>query len=208
MKLLQLDSSITGKHSVSRTLTAAIVAAYVAQHPETQVVYRDLANNPAMHLSPAHLAALQGSPVENTALGEDLTEGRRYMEELFEADILVIGAPMYNFGIPSQLKAWVDRVVVAGKTFRYTERGPEGLLPAGKKVFIAASSGGLYSGDSPAGVLEHSVSYLKGVLGHIGLKDVTVIRAEGVNMGPEARQSAIENARRAINGLYDLKLAA
>jgi FMN-dependent NADH-azoreductase len=208
MKLLQLDSSITGKHSVSRTLTAAIVAAYVAQHPETKIIYRDLANDPPMHLSPAHLAVLQGSPVENTALEQDLTEARRYMEELFDADVLVIGAPMYNFGIPSQLKAWVDRVVVAGKTFRYTERGPEGLLPAGRKVFIAASSGGLYSGDSPAAFLEHTVSYLKGVLGHIGLKDVTVIRAEGVNMGPEARQSAIENARRAINELYALKLAA
>jgi len=115
---------------------------------------------------------------------------------------------MYNFGIPTQLKAWIDRVVVAGKTFRYTERGPEGLLPAGKKIFIATSSGGFYSGDDPAKVLEHNESYLKGVLAHIGLRDVTVIRAEGVNISAEARQSVIENARRAIGDLTTLKLAA
>jgi FMN-dependent NADH-azoreductase len=208
MKLFHLDSSITGNHSVSRTLTAAIVAAHVAQHPDTEIVYRDLANDPAMHLSPAHLAVFQGAPVDGPALAQDLAEGGRYLEELFAADVLVIGAPMYNLGIPSQLKAWIDRIVVAGKTFRYTEHGPEGLLPAGKKVFIAASSGGLYSGDSPAAFLEHSVSYLKGALGLIGLKDVTVIRAEGVNMGPEARQSAIENARRVINEVHAVKLAA
>ena len=141
-------------------------------------------------------------------LRQDLTQGGRYIEELFAADVLVIGAPMYNFGIPTQLKAWIDRVVVAGKTFRYTERGPEGLLPRGKKVFIATSSGGFYSGDSPAKILEHNESYLKGVLAHIGLKDVTVIRAEGVNISPEARQSAIENARRATGELSTLKLAA
>jgi FMN-dependent NADH-azoreductase len=208
MKLLHLDSSITGTQSVSRTLTAAIVAAHVAQHPDTEIVYRDLANDPAMHLSLAHLTAFQGRPVEDTSLGEDLAEGGRYLEELLAADVLVIGAPMYNFGITSQLKAWIDRVVVAGKTFRYTGRGPEGLLPASKKVFIAASSGGLYSGDSPAALLEHNVSYLKGVLAHIGLKDVTVIRAEGVNMSPEARQGAIENARRIISELNKTQLAA
>jgi FMN-dependent NADH-azoreductase len=208
MKLLHLDSSITGAQSVSRTLTAAIVAAQVAQQPDTEIVYRDLANDPAMHLSPAHLAAFQGGAVTDATLGEDLSEGGRYIEELLAADVLVIGAPMYNFGITSQLKAWIDRVVVAGKTFRYTELGPEGLLPASKKVFIAASSGGLYSGDSPAAFLEHNVSYLKGVLAHMGLKDVTVIRAEGVNMSPEARQAAVENARRTISELNKTQLAA
>jgi FMN-dependent NADH-azoreductase len=161
-----------------------------------------------MHLSPAHLAALQGGQVESAALGQDLVQGARYLDELLAADVLVIGAPMYNHGIPSQLKAWIDRVVVAGKTFRYTERGPEGLLPAGMKVFIAASSGGLYSGDSPAKAFEHSVSHLTGVLAHMGLKDVTVIRAEGVAMGPEARQNAVEKAHRAIGESFTNRLAA
>ncbi len=208
MKLLHLDSSILGQNSVSRTLTAEIVAAYVAQNPGAEVTYHDLANEPAMHLSPAHLAVFQGAPVESPALGQDLALGGRYIEELLAADVLVIGAPMYNFGLPTQLKAWIDRVVVAGKTFRYTEQGPEGLVPPGKKVLIAASSGGFYSGDSPAKFLEHSVSYLKGVLGHIGLKDVTVIQAEGVNVSPAARQSAMEKARRAMSAIATIKLAA
>ena len=208
MKLLHLDSSITGPQSVSRTLSAEIVAAHVAQHPGIEVTYHDLANEPVMHLSPAHLAAFQGGQVESAALGQDLAQGARYLDELIATDVLVIGTPMYNHGIPSQLKAWIDRVVVAGKTFRYTERGPEGLLAAGKKVFIAASSGGLYSGDSPAKALEHSVSYLTGVLAHMGLKDVTVVRAEGVAMGPEARQNALDRARRAIGESLTHRLAA
>jgi len=208
MKLLHLDSSITGKQSVSRALSAEIVAAHVAQHPGIEVVYHDLANEPVMHLSPAHLAAFQGSQIESAALGQDLAQGARYLDELFAADVLVIGLPMYNHGIPTQFKAWIDRVVVAGKTFRYTERGPEGLLPAGKKVFVAASSGGVYSGDSPTKALEHTVSYLTGVLAHMGLKDVTVIRAEGVAMGPEARQNAMEKARRAIGESFTNRLAA
>jgi len=208
MKLLHLDSSITGPQSVSRTLSAEIVAAHVAQHPGIEVTYHDLASEPVMHLSPAHLAAFQGGQVESAALGQDLAQGARYLDELIATDVLVIGTPMYNHGIPSQLKAWIDRVVVAGKTFRYTERGPEGLLAAGKKVFIAASSGGLYSGDSPAKALEHSVSYLTGVLAHMGLKDVTVVRAEGVAMGPEARQNALDRARRAIGESLTHRLAA
>jgi FMN-dependent NADH-azoreductase len=208
MKLLHLDSSITGPQSVSRALSAEIVTAYVAQHPGIEVVYHDLATESDKHLSPAHLAAFQGGQVESPALGQDLAQGARYLDELLAADVLVIGAPMYNHGIPSQLKAWIDRVVVAGKTFRYTERGPEGLLPAGMKVFIAASSGGLYSGDSPAKAFEHSVSHLTGVLAHMGLKDVTVIRAEGVAMGPEARQNAVEKAHRAIGESFTNRLAA
>ena len=208
MKLLHLDSSITGQNSVSRILTAEIVAAQVALHPGTEVIYRDLTSEPAMHLSPAHLAAFQGDAVRSEALGKDLVLSGQYLEELFASDILVIGSPMYNFGVPTQLKSWIDRIVVAGKTFRYTERGPEGLLPAGRKVFIASTSGGVYSGDSPAKALEHTESYLRGVLAHIGLKDVTVIRAEGIGMGADARQNAIEGARRAIGERATFKQAA
>jgi FMN-dependent NADH-azoreductase len=207
MKILHLDSSITGKQSVSQTLSTEIVTALAAHHTGAEITYHDLANEPLLHLSPAHLAAFQGGPVEDAALGQDLAQGGRYLEELFAADVLVIGVPMYNFGIPTQLKAWIDRVVVAGKTFRYSERGPEGLLKD-KKVFLATSSGGFYSGESPAKVLEHSESYLKAVLGHIGLKDVTVIRAEGVNVGPEVRQTAFDNARRSIGELAPARLAA
>ena len=154
-----------------------------------------------MHLSPAHLAAFQGGRVESAALGQDLAQGGQYLEELLAADLLVIGAPMYNFGIPTQLRSWIDRVLVAGRTFRYTERGPEGLLTV-KKVFVVTSSGGFYSGESLAKSLEHTESYLRGVLAHIGLKDVTVFRAEGIGLGPEARARAIDDALRAIDKFH------
>jgi FMN-dependent NADH-azoreductase len=208
MKILHLDSSITGAQSVSRLLGTEIVAAQRAQHPGAEVVYHDLAKEPAMHLSPAHLAAFQGGAVESEALGRDMALGAAYLDELMSADVLVVGVPMYNFGIPTQLKSWIDRVVVAGKTFRYTETGPVGLLPAGKKVFIAVTSGGFYSGDSPARFLEHAESYLRGVFAHIGLKDVTVFRAEGIGLGPDARTRAIGDALAAIDKHHSVRLAA
>jgi FMN-dependent NADH-azoreductase len=108
---------------------------------------------------------------------------------------------MYNFSIPSQLKGWIDRVCVAGRTFQYGANGPEGLLPKGKKVFIASTRGGVYTGNSPAAVLEHHESYLKGVLGFIGLTDVTVIRAEGLNLGEEPKATAIAQAKAQIEAL-------
>ncbi|QGZ93724.1 FMN-dependent NADH-azoreductase [Terricaulis silvestris] len=208
MKLLHLDSSITGDQSVSRILSAEIVAAQIALHPGIEVTYHDLAIEAPLHLSPAHMAAFQGAPVESEALANNLALGTQFMEELFMADVLVIGAPMYNHTVPTQLKAWIDRIAVAGRTFRYTEKGPVGLLPPGKKVFIAASTGGIYSGDSPAKAFEHSETYLRGVLALIGLTDVTTIRAEGIGMGPEARVRAIESARRTIAELNPLQRAA
>ena len=198
MKLLHLDSSILGANSVSRELTADIVAREQALHSGLEVVHRDLAADTALHLSGAHLAAFQGAAINDTALNADLAAGGEYLKDLFEADIIVIGAPMYNFSIPSQLKAWIDRVVVAGKTFRYGPHGPESLLPAGKKVFIASSRGGIYQPGSPAAALEHHESYLKGVLAFIGLTDVSVVRAEGIALGAEARAAAIAGAKEQI----------
>ena len=208
MNILHLDSSITGPASVSRVLSSEIVAGHVARNRGAKVVYRDLARAPAMHLSPEHLAAFQGGAVANAALGEDLALGGKYITELVDADVIVIGVPMYNFSIPTQLKAWIDRVVVAGKTFRYTESGPEGLLPAGKKAFLATSSGGFYSGESPAKFLEHTESYLRGVLSHVGIKDVSVFRAEGIGLGPDARTHAITGALGEIDKIHSLKHAA
>lgn len=151
MQLLHLDSSVLGPNSVSRALSAEIVARQVALHPGVHVVHRDLAADAALHLSSAHLAAWQGSAVEDVVLGADLAKGGAYLEELLGADIVIIGAPMYNFSIPSQLKAWIDRVVIAGKTFRYGPNGAEGLLSKNKKVFIASSRGNVYAAGSPAG---------------------------------------------------------
>jgi FMN-dependent NADH-azoreductase len=201
MKILHVDSSITGPNSVSRTLTAAIVDQQKTLHPGIEVTYRDVAADAPFHLSGAHLAAWQGSAPPDAALAADVATGTALLEELFAADIIVIGAPMYNFSVPSQLKAWIDRLLIAGKSFRYGAAGPEGLLPKGKKVFIASSRGGAYGPETPAAFLEHQETYLRGALGFIGLTDVTVIRAEGVNMGPDAREAAVSGAKRDILAL-------
>jgi FMN-dependent NADH-azoreductase len=194
MQLLHIDSSVLGPNSASRALSADIVAKQVALHPGMSVVYRDLAADAALHLSSAHLAAWQGGAIEDALLGVDLAKGGGYLDELLASDMVVIGAPMYNFSIPSQLKAWIDRVVVAGKTFRYGANGAEGLLK-NKKVFIASSRGNVYAPGSPAAALEHHESYLIGVLSFVGLTDATIVRAEGLAFGPEAREAAMLKAR-------------
>lgn len=175
MQLLHIDSSVLGANSASRALSAAIVARQIALRPGLTVTYRDL------------------TAVSDGSLGADLGKGGGYLDEVMAADIIVIGAPMYNFSIPSQLKAWIDRVVIAGKTFRYGANGAEGLLK-NKKVFIASSRGNVYSPGSPAAALEHHESYLIGVLSFIGLTDVTIVRAEGLAFGPEARDAAMSKA--------------
>ena len=201
MKLLHLDSSILGANSVSRALSADIVARQRALNPGLEVIYRDLAAEPPLHLGGAHLAAWQGGPVADPSVAKDAARGNAYIDELMAADIIVIGAPMYNFTVPTQLKGWIDRVAVAGKTFRYAENGPVSLLPKGKKVIIASARGGVYSPGSPAAAMEHHESYLAAALGFIGLTDVTVVRAEGTALSPEARSSALAKARGDIEAL-------
>ena len=193
MNLLHIDASILGRNSISRQLSAAIVERLRGAHPELQVRYTDLAAEPIGHLSGAHLAAAQGTAPDSQALQADLDRGRQALEDFLAADIIVIGAPMYNFSIASQLKAWIDRIVVAGRTFRYTDRGPEGLA-GGKRVFVASSRGGLYGPDSPAAGLDHQESYLRGIFGFLGITDLTFVRAEGVNIGPGPREAAIAAA--------------
>jgi FMN-dependent NADH-azoreductase len=201
MTLLHIDSSILGAHSVSRILSAEIVAQQRRLHPGIEIVYRDLAASPLMHLSPAHIAAFQGATPNDSAVEADIASGGKALDEVFAASILVIGAPMYNFSISSQLKAWIDRLVVAGRSFRYTGNGPESLLPKGKKAIIASSRGGSYGEATQAAFLDHQESYLKAALGFIGIKDVTIIRAENIGKGPDARNSALAAARQEISAL-------
>lgn len=197
MKLLHVDSSILGPGSVSRQLSAEIVAAEKRRHPDLTVIYRDLAAEPVGHLSGAHLAAAQAAPVEGSWLQQDVAAGQAALEEFLAADIVVVGAPMYNFSVPSQLKAWIDRLAVAGKTFRYTENGPVGLA-GGKRVIVASSRGGFYGPGTPVAFLDHQENYLRGVFGFFGIDDVTFVRAEGVALGAEQRASAIDAARAEI----------
>ena len=171
MKLLHLDSSILGGNSASRQVSAAMVDQLVKVTPGLDVVYRDLAAEPLSHLSGEHLAAAHGAVPESLAMQKDVAVSQAALNEFLDADIVVIGAPMYNFAIPSQLKAWIDRIVVAGKTFRYGAAGPEGLA-GNKRVIIAISRGGFYGAGTPVAAFEHVETYLRVIFGFIGVTNL------------------------------------
>jgi FMN-dependent NADH-azoreductase len=185
MKLLHLDASALGNHSVSRGLTAAIVAELTSNNPGTEVIYHDLAANPLPHWTPVADASDPAAVL-----------GSQMIEEFLAADVVVIGAPMYNFSIPSQLKAWIDRVAVAGKSFRYTANGPEGLA-GGKRMIIVSSRGGVYS-QGPAQPMDFQEPYLRAVFGFLGVTDIEFVRAEGVNLGEDNKVESLKSAHASI----------
>lgn len=185
MKVLHIDSSILGDNSATRVLSREIVSKLSRQRPDAEVKYLDLAAAALPHLSGRSLAKLDA---------DESAVSASTLDDFLAADVIVIGAPMYNFSIPSQLKAWIDRIVVAGKTFRYTESGPQGLV-SGKRVFVAVARGSVFAADSPA---EFAESYLKHVLGFIGLTDVTFVRAEGLGLSPQHREKSINSALAAV----------
>jgi FMN-dependent NADH-azoreductase len=195
MKLLHIDSSILGDHSASRQLSRSVVQAWQASHPDTQVVYRDLANDALGHFSGASLAAA-GTPVEgrDAAQKQEVEANEATLEEFLSADVLVIGAPMYNFTIPSQLKAWIDRIAVAGRTFRYTEAGPVGLC-TDKKVIIVSTAGGLHAGQ-PTGAGQDALLTL--VFGLLGVTDLQFVTAHGLAYGEAPRDKALTAAHKHI----------
>ena len=186
MKLLHLDSSILGQHSASRELGAAIVARWQRDVRGIEVTYRDLAANPLPHLSGGSLAQ---------ANADEAATAAAVMDEFLSADVVVVGAPMYNFGIPSQLKAWIDRVAVAGKTFRYTADGPQGLA-GGKQVIVAATYGGKHPVESGRNFVE---PYLGQVFAFLGIDDVEFVSADGLSVSPEQRVTSISAARARID---------
>jgi FMN-dependent NADH-azoreductase len=188
MKVLHIDSSILGDASVSRQLSQAIVTQLQAKHADATVEYLDLAKQTIPHLT---AEILMGQDAEQAALGEKI------IQQYLDADVVVVGAAMYNFGLPSTLKAWIDRISVAGKTFKYTENGPVGLAGE-KKAYIASSRGGVYGENSPADFQE---GFLKTVFNFTGVSDVEIIRAEGVNMGADAKDQAIASALAQVQSL-------
>ncbi|MBR1211181.1 NAD(P)H-dependent oxidoreductase [Bradyrhizobium sp. JYMT SZCCT0180] len=198
MKLLHIDSSVLGPHSVSRQVSAAIVDRLRQSTSGLEVNYRDLTLTPLAHLSGSHLAAGQGAP--EASLQPDLAAGQAVLEEFLAADIVVLGAPMYNFTIPSQLKAWIDRILVAGKTFKYSAQGVEGLA-GNKRVIVAISRGGFYGPGTPAAVGEHLETYLRWVFGFIGIASPEFISADGIQVGPEHREKAVAGALKAAGNL-------
>jgi FMN-dependent NADH-azoreductase len=185
MKVLHIDSSILAEGSASRALTREIVERFRAAGPRTEITYLDLASQELSHFSQRSLAR---TDERETARDEQA------LAQFLAADVVVIGAPMYNFTIPSQLKAWIDRIAVAGKTFRYGPKGPEGLA-GDKQVIVAIARGGVY----PAGARgEFGESYLRHLFGFLGVRDLTFVRAEGLKISPEHRAAGLEAARAAI----------
>ncbi|RAJ98389.1 FMN-dependent NADH-azoreductase [Aliidiomarina maris] len=200
MKILHVTAGIFGDNSVSTQLSNKLVERLSKGRDDVSVVVRDVAATAISHLDAEVLMAASTaegdrSPrqVEELALTETL------LEEIFAADVLVIGAPMYNFTIPSQLKAWFDRIAQAGRTFRYTENGPEGLL-TDKKAYVASARGGFYS-EGEMAALDHQESYVTTILGFVGIKNVTVVRAEGVNISDSQREESIQAASANIDAL-------
>lgn len=180
MKLLHIDSSALGGNSISRQLTAAVVETWRKALPDLVVDYRNLDSEPVPHLTGASLAGTNEA---------EKADAERTLQQFLEADVLVIGAPMYNFTVPSTLKAWIDRIAVAGRTFRYTENGPEGLA-GGKRVIVVSTRGGLHTG-APTDFQE---PYLRQIFAFLGINDVEFVRAEGVAYSPQHRSDAIDQA--------------
>lgn len=189
MKLLHIDSSALGGHSVSRQLTADIVAELKLATPSLEIHYHDLAAQPLPHWAPVADASDPAA-----ALGNEM------LEHFLAADVIVIGAPMYNFAISSSLKAWIDRILVAGKTFRYTANGSEGLA-GNKRVIIASSRGGFYGKDTPAAAMDFQEPYLRAAFAFIGIDEIEFVRAEGIAIGEEQKVAALQAARSSIHTL-------
>lgn len=177
MKVLHLDSSIQEENSASRSISAAIIHRLRSSHALAEVIYRDLCAEPLPHLT---LPGLLSS------------EARETLGQFLAADVVVIGAPMYNFGIPSQLKSWFDHILIAGKTFRYGESGAEGLV-GNKRVIVALARGGIYS-QGPSATMEHAETHLRALLGFIGIKEPEFIIAEGVAIDADMRQKSVSAA--------------
>jgi FMN-dependent NADH-azoreductase len=194
-KALVLNSSASGEQSVSRTLVAYAVERLVAAYPNLGVTYRNLDTDPVPHLVASTLAGVRSTPVSDRELDAQALSDR-LIGEVQAADILVIGAPMYNFSIPTTLRAYFDHILRPRVTFSYTEAGPQGLL-TGKTALIIESRGGLYS-EGPAKALDFQEPYLRQLLNFIGITEVTFIRAEKVSFGPEARELALVDAKERI----------
>lgn len=190
-RILVIESSARQEGSVSRQLTADFIAQWQASHPQDEIKVRDLAKQPVPHLDETLLAGWM-KPAEQQSEAEKAAAARSYelTDEVLAADVLVLAAPMYNFAIPSTLKAWLDHVLRAGVTFKYTETGPQGLL-TGKRAYVLTARGGIYAGSG----MDHQEPYLRQALAFIGIHDVQFIHAEGLNMGAEFHEQGMAKAR-------------
>ena len=200
MQILHIDSAITGTNSVTRELTADIVASLKQAHPEAKVDYLDLAVNAPGHLNAQSMGFRTGQAAATDVERQENALSEALVSQFLAADVVVVGAPFYNFTIPTQLKAWFDRIAQAGRTFKYTATGPVGLA-GDKKVIVASARGGMYSTSDAGQAMEHQESYLKVIFGFMGVTDVSIVRAEGIGMGPDAKAAALQTAKAEIEQL-------
>ncbi|HEV2746861.1 MAG TPA: FMN-dependent NADH-azoreductase [Allosphingosinicella sp.] len=207
-KVLIVDSAATGDASVSRKLTAEFTERLRRRAPSARIVRRDIGAEPVPHLTADTVGAIRGGPADSEAAREAISLSDALIAELKEADVIVIGAPMYNFGMASTLKAWFDHVLRARITFRYTEAGPEGLLK-GKKAIVVESRAGFYS-EGAGAAMDHQEPHIRTLLGFMGIEDVTFVRAEKLAFGPDAAAAAIAEAIEQLDRLAadELPLAA
>lgn len=201
MNILHIDASILGAQSITRDLSAAIVQQLQATHPDARLVYRDVVQQEIRHLTAAIASGFR--PTGASAFDEVTLQEHQLSElllqEFMASDVIVVGAPMYNFSVPSQLKAWLDRLAQAGRSFQYTERGPVGLA-GGKRVIVASARGGFYA-EGPLAHMDFQEDYLRAFFGFLGIDDVQFVRAEGASKAAEIRQAGIAKAKSAIGSL-------
>ena len=210
LNILTIASSPLGERSVTRKLTDKVVRSLQAAYPDSRLVTRDLASEPLPHIDGLFVASNFTRPDErNEAFQAAIAASDKAVDELIAADVIVIGAPMYNFGIPSSLKAWIDHVVRMGRTFGGGASGPEGLL-LNKKVIVVSARGHVYT-EGPYTTWDHQEPQLRTALGFMGLTNVSVIRAEGLQRGAEASEAAFKIADEqivdAINSVHELDSA-
>ena len=200
MKILHLDSSVSGPGSVSRPLTQEAADKLKSLNPGAEYIYRDLVKDTLRHYNA--VLRVHGDDVSNTTpeQKQELEIGKDILAEFLGADAIVMGAPMYNFSVPSQLKAWIDLVVIPGTTFSYGPNGVEGKCK-GKKLIIISTRGGAYGPGSPFEPFDHQARYLKDVFAFLGITDITIITAEGVSQGPEKKEAALQQAKAQIASL-------
>jgi FMN-dependent NADH-azoreductase len=198
--VLYINSSVRSSGSLSRQLSAEFIAKWKAAHPADTIVERDLASHPVPHLSEEMMGAFF-TPAEqrNAQQAQTVKLSDALVDEVEAADVIVIGAPMYNFSVPSTLKAYIDHIARAGRTFKYGPNGAEGLLKD-KKVYVFTASGGVYS-EGPAAGFDFLATYLRAVLGFLGITDISFIRAEGVAMGEQALADTLAKSRQSIDEL-------
>jgi FMN-dependent NADH-azoreductase len=204
MNTLLVINSSPRSNSVSRRLTRHFVEEWKAGHLDTRILERDLAADSLPFVTEPWIQASYTPPGQRTPQQQKaLALSDALIDELMAADVIVLGVPMHNFSIPASLKAWLDQVIRAGRTFSYGDRGPKGLLPAGKQVVAIVSRGGAYGEGSPSAALDFQIPYLKTILGFIGLNDVTVIDADRQGLGAEAAQQSVDNAVQKLSALAD-----